>query len=131
MKTALHIFALLTISANAFAQSQTLAFLERAISPDAASGELISLRDAHCRYTGELIRESSDSKNMAANLVPVALAASERWHIDISQKACGDIVEKIKMRVDLPKAPSLAGGGGIPQLPYGYESGTKFSIKSN
>ena len=31
MKGALHIFALLTISATAFAQSQTLAFLERAI----------------------------------------------------------------------------------------------------
>ena len=108
--------------------SQPVVLLERAIAPSAATGDLVSLRDAECRYTGQLVRASVNDKSFAAAAAEVAGSDTGRWHIDISKRTCGQLTAAVQMRVDLPKPPSLAGGGGFPALPYGYEAGTKFTL---
>jgi hypothetical protein len=109
--------------------SQPVALLERAIEPCASTGDAISLRDAECRYNGQLVRERVNRKGFVASAAQAAGEATGRWHIDISRRTCGQQTEPVKMRADLPKPPSLAGGGGFPPLPYGYEAGTKFILQ--
>jgi hypothetical protein len=107
---------------------QRLALLEAAIQPSASMGELVSLRDAECRYSGQLVREPSNAKGFAASVAEAAGADTGRWHIHISRRTCGQQTESVQMRAYLPKPPSLAGGGGFPAQPYGYEAGTKFTL---
>jgi hypothetical protein len=109
--------------------SQPVVLLDRAIEPSASTGDAISLRDAECRYSGQLVREPVNSQGFAASIAQAAGADTGRWHIDISRRTCGQQTEPVKMRADLPKPPSLAGGGGVPPLPYGYEAGTKFALQ--
>jgi hypothetical protein len=118
----------MSLAAAASPTSQPVVVLEHAIAPTAAMGDLISLRDAECRYSGQLVRASVDDKSFAAAAAQIAGADTGRWHIDVSQRTCGQQIEAVQMRVDLPKPPSLAGGGGFPAQPYGYEAGTKFTL---
>jgi hypothetical protein len=109
----------------------TALFLERAIEPSAASGDPVSFRDAECRYVGRLVRDPVDGTGALAGLIQAAGADGGAWHVDLSNRVCGQVAQPAKLRIDLPKAPSLAGGGGIPPAPYGYESGLKFAVRPN
>lgn len=108
--------------------SQPVAMLERAIKPNAAVGDSIALRSAECRYDGRLVRETVRSKGFAMTVAQAAGADTGHWHIDISTRTCGQQVQPVKLRAYLLKPPSLTVGGGIPQLPYGYEAGAKFTL---
>jgi hypothetical protein len=117
-----------TIPAVASPTAQPVALLERAIAAFAATGELISLRDAQCQYSGQLVREPANDKSFGAAVAKAAGADTGRWHIDISRRTCGQQTEQVRMRADLPTPPSLAGGGGYPSMQSGYEAGRKFTL---
>jgi hypothetical protein len=122
----------------AIASAQTAALpsalmLERNIEPSAAPGDIVWLiaRDTRCRYAGELVRDPVDGKSVMAGLTQAAGGDGGAWHIDVSRRMCEQLNQPVKLRIDLPKPPSLAGGGGIPPNPYGYQSGATLPVRPN
>lgn len=112
------------------ANASPTALLERSIDGSAKSGDLVSLTDGKCRYVGKLVRQDAGPSTATA-LLQAAGADAGRWHIVISQKACGELSSGVSLRVDLPRPPSLVGGGGIPPEPVGYQAGTRFGLFPN
>jgi hypothetical protein len=121
-------FVAICLPSLASQASQPVAMLEGAIKPNAAVGDQIALRSAECRYNGRLVREPASTKGFAMTLAEAAGADTGHWYIDILSRTCGQQVQPVKLRAYLPKPPSLAGGGGHPHLPYGYEAGTEFTL---
>lgn len=112
------------------ANASPTALLERNVDGSAKSGDLVSLTDGKCRYVGKLVRQDA-APSTATTLLQAAGADAGRWHIAISQKACGELSSEVSLRVDLPRPPSLVGGGGIPPEPVGYQAGTRFALLPN
>lgn len=112
------------------ANASPTAVLERNIDGSAQSGDLVSLTDGNCRYVGKLVRRDADP-SIAATLLQTAGADSGRWHIAINQKVCSELSSGVSLRVELPRPPSLVGGGGIPPAPVGYQGGTRFDLLPN
>lgn len=109
------------------ANAAPMAILERNIDGSAKNGDLVSLTDGKCRYVGKLVRQDGGQSNVAAQL-QAAGADAGRWHVAISRRVCGDISSAVMLRVDLPRPPTLVGGGGIPPEPVGYQAGTRFDL---
>jgi hypothetical protein len=103
------------------------AVLERKIDGSAKSGDLVSLTDGKCRYVGSLVRQAVHASTGAA-LLQMAGADAGRWHITISQKTCDGLSSRVTYRAELPRPPSLAGGGGVPPAPAGYPVGIRFEL---
>ena len=118
-------------SVGALAQPTAMhatAALERTIEPSAGPGDPVTLRDAQCRYIGELVRYPAEG--LIAGLTQAAGADGGSWQINVSHRVCGQIEQPVKLRVDLPKAPSLAGACDFPPRPCGYQAGTTFPLRT-
>lgn len=129
MKNTLTLITFLLLSN--FANAKNSAILEININEFSKNGELVVFTDGNCRYIGKTIVEEPKIKTgFLYNILNISGADTNNWHIKISQKVCGDISSKVNMRVDLPRPPSLVGGGN-PNDPIGYKAGTIFEVKSN
>ena len=103
--------------------------LEATIEPSAGPGDLVALRDADCRFFGQLERHAPASN--AGRLAQAAGADGGLWRISVTRRICRDVSAPLRLHVDLPRAPSLMGGGGIPPAPMGYQAGTRFSLRAD
>jgi hypothetical protein len=112
------------------ANASTTALLERNVDGSSKIGDLVSLTDGKCRYMGKLVRLDA-APSTVTSLLQAAGADAGRWHIAISQKACGELSSEVSLRVNLLRSPSLVGGGGIPPEPVGYLAGTRFTLLPN
>lgn len=117
-----------SMTANAEPYAPVSAAIKRTIEAHARPGDVVTLTDGKCLYVGQLVRESADQKHLGSTLIQAAGAEGGKWRIAVTRKACGQLSSDVKMHVVLPKPPSLAGGGGIPPLPYGYQAGTRFDL---
>lgn len=103
--------------------------LEATIEPSAGPGDMVALRDADCRFVGQLERRAP--VGTAGALTQAAGADGGAWRIVVTRRVCREVSTAVRLHVDLPKAPSLAGGGGLPPTPMGYQAGTKFSLRAD
>lgn len=117
---------------------RTEVVLERTIDPSAGPIDIVLLRDVRdvrdggsCRFVGELVREPSKDSTLATKLLQLGGMDSGVWHVAITRRVCREKTATVNLRADLPLPPSLAGGGGIPAAPMGYQAGTKFSLVAN
>lgn len=121
----------LCVAATAASSAPTLVVLAVDINATAAPGEPVQFMDGNCRYVGQLVREAGRA-GLTSSMVDAAGGDSGKWHIQVTKRACNDVasevVRDVALRVDLPRPPSLAGGGGVPPLPRGYQAGARFEL---
>ena len=128
LKTIPAAFVALTAIASPSTPDKVL--LERPITANAVSGDRVTFLDQGCRYVGILVRESAESKSVMATTVNKSGMDTGKWSVSITQRACDQIVEAVHFQIDLPRPPSLVGGGGIPPVPTGYQAGASFVVRA-
>lgn len=152
MKSLVAVLPLLGMCLIAIASptSETVVMLESNIAPIARIGTKIALKDANCRYSGQLAKEPGQGIRFTETVVQNV--DIELWYIDISRRLCGQqyevfrkciehyreiqkcghLHETVKMRVNLPRPPSATGVSDVSlRLRTGYKVGTKFPLLSN
>lgn len=129
-----NLFPLLLITvvmaAKAASEPPVAVVLESTIAGSAARGDVVRLvkADGKCRYLGELIREPAHTQSLAVKMMETVGGDAASWHIAVERSDCQGTISSVKYRIELPIAPALAGGGGIPPSPYGYQAGTRFEM---
>lgn len=115
-----------SVAALAVPAAEREVILEAPIQTSAGPGDLVALRDTDCRFVGQLERRAPTGT--AGTLIQAAGADGGAWRIAVTRQVCREVSTSVRLHVDLPKAPSLAGGGGLPPAPKGYQAGTKFAL---
>lgn len=115
-------------ASSATLSATALVVLAVDIGETAVPGDPVQFMDRNCSYVGEFVREPG-RQGLATALVDTAGADAGKWHVRVSKRACGEVLSDVALRVDLPRPPSLAGGGGIPPLPRGYRAGAPFELQ--
>lgn len=125
------IYLLVTCASAVAAPSKAVVTLAEGIHPYARHGAPVRFQDDRCRYSGELVRETG-MISANSSLLDLAGGDSGAWHVRITAQSCheegGELVRFVDFRVPLPRPPAMAGGGGIPPLPRGYQAGTRFEM---
>ncbi len=111
------------------AQPVTEVTLASRIAPSAVADEPVAFLDrTGCRYTGRLGHVDATNGGIAATYTQAAGVDAQSWYIVVTHQACDRPAIALLTMIALPKAPSLAGGGGIPPSPRGYEPGTRLRV---
>lgn len=103
------------------------------IEPTAMPGQAVQLMGGTCHYVGQLVREPGGAGSTTF-MVDAAGSDSGQWHIQVTKRACSDaaagaVIRDVALRVNLPRPPALAGGGGVPPLPRGYKVGDRLELQ--
>jgi hypothetical protein len=123
------VIAVAMCGASQAAPEQRPMVLAARIGPEAQPGGAVTLTDGQCNYAGTLVREAP-AKGVATSTLELAGVDAGSWSIQVSREVCnadgGAIARPVALRIALPHPPALAGGGGVPPAPGGYEAGRRF-----